>query len=43
MPWKSCPLPTWLKLMIVDLIKKALEDAGMLITADSVSGPIKVD
>ena len=27
----------------LEAIKKALEDAGMLITADSVSGPIEVD
>ena len=27
----------------LEAIKRALEDAGMLITADSVSGPIKVD
>jgi DNA-binding transcriptional regulator YiaG len=27
----------------IEAIKKALENAGMLITADAVSGPIKVD
>jgi ribosome-binding protein aMBF1 (putative translation factor) len=27
----------------LEAIKKALEDAGMCITADAVSGPIKVD